>query len=324
MFRWVFSDRLPPYQLKNHNFYPTQNGNDTNGNVRQVTGTEKKGFSWKITYGDGTGASGLVYEDAVRIGPVTAKAQAVEVATQISAQFHQERSDGLLGLGFGKTNTVKPDRQQTWFENVLPQLAAPLFTAALKKNATGSYDFGFIDPAKYQGDIQYAPINTTRGYWEYQAVGYAVGDGPLVPSSYQSIADTGTTLLLLPSPAVKDFYAKVPGAQLMATEGGYVYPCESAAQMPDLHLFVAVPSAEPIKLTVPGMFLDRGKSMTGSGRCYGGVQSGSPSLSIWGDIFLKSQFVVFEGGVVPRIGFARQAVGLPTGTNEGLVWGPGR
>lgn len=37
-------------------------------------------------------------------------------------------------------------------------------------------------------------------------------------------------------------------------------------------------------------------------------------MSIWGDVFLKSQFAVFDGRTPPRIGFARQnsAFNIPT------------
>lgn len=152
---WVFSDRLPENLRRGHQYYPTLPPNNAGVlgplvNGRRVTGIEKKGWSWKIQYGDGTGASGLVYADKVRVGGVTANEQAVEVATSISAQFHQERSDGLLGLGFGKSNTIKPVKQKTWFENIKGDLKEPLFTVALKKNATGSYDFGFIDDTKHE------------------------------------------------------------------------------------------------------------------------------------------------------------------------------
>ncbi|KAF2675428.1 protease B, partial [Microthyrium microscopicum] len=312
---WVFSDKLPLWQLQNHTFYPTEAVNTTNAtassNVRQVTGVKKEGFTWTIVYGDGTSASGVVFMDKVRVGAATVNTQAVEVATSVSRQFHEEKSDGLLGLGFGKTNTIKPQGQKTFFENLKDNLPLPLFTVSLKKGATGIYDFGFIDQKKYTGDIKYINVNTTRGYWEYAAVGYQVGNSPPVKTAFQSIADTGTTLLLLPTEVVKAFYANVPGAQLITTEGGYVYPCESAAKMPDLKLLVAstrTSNETPVELTVPGYFLDRGKSATGSGRCFGGVQMGSPALSIWGDIFLKSQFVVFEhvNDTNPRIGFAKQ------------------
>jgi aspergillopepsin I len=144
----VFSDRLSPEQRKNHNIYLTQA--NTTGTLRAVTGDEKLGFKWKITYGDGTGASGIVYSDKVKVGGVTATAQAVEAATSVAHSFLVQKNDGLLGLGFGRTNTVTPEKQQTFFENVKSQLKEPLFTVSLKKNATGVYDFGYIDDKKYQ------------------------------------------------------------------------------------------------------------------------------------------------------------------------------
>jgi hypothetical protein len=310
---WVFSDRLPANLRTNHNYYLTLPPNNTGAvsppvTARRVTGVEKEGWSWKIQYGDGTGASGLVFADKVRVGGATATEQAVEVATAISAQFHQERSDGLLGLGFGRSNTIKPVKQKTWFENVKPQLKEPLFTVALKKNATGTYDFGFIDESKHDGPITYIPVNTTRGYWEYTATGYQIGNSPPVPMNFQSIADTGTTLLLLPPPIPRNYYAQVPGAKYEATEGGFVYPCSSATSLPPLTLFVG----PNVKAVLPANVLDRGKSLTGSGKCFGGLQSGMPDLSIWGDVFMKSQFMVFKGTEPPMLGFSQQKVVLPS------------
>jgi hypothetical protein len=114
-----------------------------------TTGQVQDGYSWKISYGDGSGASGIVYSDRVTVGEVTATRQAVEAATSVSSEFIREASDGLLGLGFGHTNTIKPTKQQTFFENIKPTLREPLFTVSLKKNTTGIYDFGFIDSSKY-------------------------------------------------------------------------------------------------------------------------------------------------------------------------------
>jgi aspergillopepsin I len=126
-------------QRNGHTFYALAN----------TTGQVLDGYSWKISYGDGSGASGIVYADKVTIGDATATQQAVEAATSVSSQFVREASDGLLGLGFGHTNTIKPTRQQTFFENIKISLKEPLFTVTLKKNATGTYDFGYIDEKKF-------------------------------------------------------------------------------------------------------------------------------------------------------------------------------
>ncbi|KAF2434587.1 acid protease [Tothia fuscella] len=291
---WVFSDKLPPVQRKDHVWYAQQNSS---------TSELQDGYSWKISYGDGSGASGIVFADKVTVGEVTATRQAVEAATSVSTEFVQEASDGLLGLGFGHTNTIKPTRQPTFFENIKPTLREPLFTVTLKKNATGVYDFGYIDASKYIEPIQYIPINTSRGYWEYTATGYQIGNSPMRPLSFQSIADTGTTLMLLPPAATADYYSQVAGAKNNVTEGGYVFPCDST--LPDL----TVQMLGNVNAVVPGHFINRSKSQTpGSPFCYGGIQQGSPTLSIWGDVFLKSQFAVFDGRDPPRIGFARQSV----------------
>jgi len=312
---WVFSDKLPTQQRNGHTWYAL--ANTTSGQV-------KEGFSWKISYGDGSGASGIVLADKVTVGEVTATQQAIEAATSVSSQFIQEKSDGLLGLGFGNTNTIKPTKQLTFFENIKPSLKEPLFTVTLKLNESGVYDFGYVDKAKYvvgffeprfewrlltfsQEPIQYVPINTTRGYWEYTATGYAVGTGPMTPMNFQSIADTGTTLMLLPPAATADYYSQVKGAMNNMTEGGYVFPCD--AVMPDL----TVQMLGNVSAVVSGKFMNRSKSQTpGSPFCYGGIQQGSPNLSIWGDVFLKSQFAVFDGRDPPRIGFAKQSGSLGT------------
>jgi aspergillopepsin I len=154
-----------------------------------------EGYSWKIRYGDGSSAGGQVYSDKVSIGNITVPNQAVEAATTVSGQFTRDvNMDGLLGLGLSKLNTIKPKAQLTWFDNIKPKLAAPVFTSALKRRQPGTYDFGFIDKAKYRGNITYVNVNSKRGFWDFQITGFAVGssavqtpqDGPI-----NAIADTG-------------------------------------------------------------------------------------------------------------------------------------
>jgi len=127
--------------------------------------------------------------------------------------------------------------------------------------------------------------------------------------TFQSIADTGTTLLLLPPAATKDYYANVTGATMSQKEGGWIFPCNSL--LPDL----TVQMLGDVTAVIPGTYMNRSVSQTpGSTSCYGGIQQGSATLSIWGDVFLKSQFVVFDGSVTPRIGFAKQNSGFNINT----------
>jgi hypothetical protein len=197
-----------------------------------------QGATWKISYGDGSGASGTVGTDTVDIGGATVTRQAVELATSVSASFIQDTANnGLVGLALSKLNTVKPAKQLTFFDNVKPTLAEPLFTADLRKGAAGAYEFGRIDTTKFTGEMAWVPINDTIGFWQFPTSGFAIGDGAEQKiTTNQAIADTGTTLLLTSSTVVQAYYSSIPSAKLDANSGGFTVDC--AAQLPDLVLDV--------------------------------------------------------------------------------------
>jgi len=289
---WVFSSELPASEQSGHSYYsPSQSS----------TSKLLSGYTWSISYGDGSTASGNVYTDTVKVGATTATSQAVELAETISAQFQQDtNNDGLLGLAFDSLNTVKPNQQKTFFSNVKASLDAPLFTADLKKGAPGTYDFGYIDATKHTGTIAYVPVNTANGFWEFTSNGYAVGSGAFVSSSIDAIADTGTTLLYLPTAIVSAYYSKVSGARYDSTQGGYTFPC--SASLPSITL-----GTGSHKAVVPGSYIVY--APTAGTTCFGGIQRNTGiGFSIYGDIFLKSQFVVFNGASsYPQLGFAPKA-----------------
>jgi aspergillopepsin I len=134
------------------------------------------GYSWSITYGDQSSASGDVYKDFVAVGGVKAAAQAVEAASKISQQFvNDKNNDGLLGLAFSSINTVKPKSQTTFFDTVKGQLDSPLFAVTLKHNAPGTYDFGFVDKNKYTGSLTYTQVDSSQGFWSFTADAYKIG-----------------------------------------------------------------------------------------------------------------------------------------------------
>ena len=243
-----------------------------------------------------------MYTDKVAIGGVPVASQAVEAATSVSSEFVDDTSDnGLVGLGFDNINTVSPTQQATFIENAAPSLASPLFTADLKYHAAGSYDFGYIDASKHTGSITYVAVTTSNGFWEFTGSGYAVGSGAFVKSSINAIADTGTTLLYVPAAVVRAYYAKVAGASNSAEYGGYVFKCATA--LPSLTLGIGA-----YRAVIPGQYLNYGPVTTGSATCFGGAQSNAGiGFSIYGDVFLKSQFVVFDYSSPPKLGFATKA-----------------
>jgi len=122
---WVFSSDTPRQLTQGQQLYNIQ---------QSSTAKRLQGATWKITYGDGSFASGNVYTDVVSIGGVTVQNQAVESATNVSSSFGAQ-TDGLVGLAMNTINQVKPTPQKTFFANAMPNLAMPLFTANLKKEA---------------------------------------------------------------------------------------------------------------------------------------------------------------------------------------------
>jgi aspergillopepsin I len=76
-------------------------------------------YNWTIKYAYGQSASGVVYTDAVKAGPVTTTKQAVEAAVKIS---FETALDGILGLAPSSINTVQLEKQKTFFETLEPTL----------------------------------------------------------------------------------------------------------------------------------------------------------------------------------------------------------
>lgn len=246
------------------------------------------------------------------VGGVTATSQAVEAATSVSAQFSQDKdNDGLLGLAFSSINTVQPQQQTTFFDTVKSTLAKKLFTCDLKAGEAGSYDFGYIDSSKYKGSISYVPVSTANGFWEFTAGSWSTGASGNSSNSTGSInasgnigsaiADTGTTLLYLPSNVASAYYRKVEGAQMNQQQGGYVFPC--SADVPDFNVVIGGKT-----LTVPGKYINYAPIDQTGQQCFGGIQPNTGiGFTIFGDIFLKAMFVVFDESTgSPRLGFAEQ------------------
>lgn len=253
------------------------------------------GYTWDISYGDGSSASGNVYKDKVIVGGITVSSQAVEAAKKISSEFIEDTSDGLLGLGFDSINTVSPRAQKTWFSNAQSQLAKPLFGVALKHGKPGVFDFGFTDSSKYTGSLTYTDVDDSEGYWGFSVDGWSAGSAS--GAGFSGIADTGTTLLLLDDSTVSSYYNQVSSASYSDSEGGYVFDC--SADLPDFSVTIGSYTA-----TVSGSLINY--ASVGSGSCIGGIQSNSGlGFSIFGDIFLKSQYVVFDASG-PQLGFAPQ------------------
>ena len=260
MGRWVFSSELSSSESAGHTVY-----DPTKSNQAQ----ELQGYTWNITYGDGSFASGNVYQDTVTIDNVTVGAQSVELAEQVSAQFQQDTDlDGVLGLAFSNINTgkrrpslsiliglnsftVKPHAQLTFLDTAIQKGRLPeqLFTVDLKKDAPGTYDFGYIDSSKFLGSITYTSVDSSNGFWNVSSTGFGIGNESFQSIPFAGIVDTGTSLLVLADDFVRTYWSGVSGATYDAGQGGYTFPCD--ATLPSVEIGI-----ENYMASVPGNYLN--------------------------------------------------------------------
>ena len=84
---------------------------------------------------------------------------------------------------------------------------------------------GGTDDSLYSGSIEYHDIDTSTGFW--QATGAKSVVGPKNPNTgFDTIIDSGTTIIYGPPSEVESFYAAIPGSRVYdSDEGYYSYPC---------------------------------------------------------------------------------------------------
>lgn len=125
-----------------------------------------------------------------------------------------------------------------------------------------------------------------------------MGSGSFKSTSIDGIADTGTTLLYVPSAVVSAYWSQVSGARNDNSAGGYTFPC--SANLPDFTFGIG-----SARIVIPGDYINYAP-YTGS-TCFGGIQSSSGiGINIFGDVALKAAYVVFDSNG-PRLGWASKS-----------------
>lgn len=262
------------------------------------------GATWKISYGDGSSASGDVGTDNVNIGGLMVEGQSIELAKKLSAQFVSGVDDGLLGLAFGSINTVTPKPVATPVENMITQKDIPesseVFTAYLgsykDKNdpdhGISFYTFGYIDETALAGQVPYyTPVDSSQGFWQFKSTTASINGKKVDRSGNTAIADTGTTLALVDDQTCQAIYDAIPGAKYDEQQQGYLFPSDTSLDNLPVVAF-DVGGKEFAVQKEDLAFADAGNGMT-----YGGIQSrGDLSFDILGDTWLKAIYAIFDQG----------------------------
>ncbi|KAK3359079.1 aspartic peptidase domain-containing protein [Lasiosphaeria hispida] len=276
---------------------------------------KSEGQTWKISYGDGSSASGDVGTDVIVVGGLRIEGQAIELASKLSKEFSEGAPDGLLGLAFPKLNTImtngKPDPQPTPVVNMITQSDIPkdseLFTSCFysaRDQKDSFYTFGWIDEdlVKASGEeIAWADIDNSDGFWSFSSESVTINSTKVELSGNKAIADTGTTLALVSDDVCDALYKQIDGAEYSEKYQGYIIPNTATADnLPDFS--IAVGDKEFVVQKEDLLF-----APADDNNWYGGVQSrGQLPFDILGDTFLKSIYAIWDQGhnrfgAVPKI-----------------------
>ncbi|KAH4038793.1 hypothetical protein HBH98_061810 [Parastagonospora nodorum] len=297
---WVWSTELPQSILSKANAQEQQVAFDA---TKSSTFKKLSGATWKISYGDGSSASGDVGTDVIDLGGLKIENQAVELAKELSQQFTEGNGSGLLGLAFSSINTVSPEPQKTPVDNAISQkdVKQPLFTAYLGSwrdtdeadKGESFYTFGFIDQNAMKAagatEPNYATVDSSQGFWQIQSTSATINGQTITRSNNTSIMDTGTTLCLVEDSLVEAVYKAIPGSKYDSENQGYLFPANTSVdQLPDVTL--AIGDAQ-----VSFQKEDLGFADAGNGMVYGSIQSrGTMDMDIYGDAVLKAMYAIFD------------------------------
>ncbi|KAF9144513.1 Type I transmembrane sorting receptor [Linnemannia schmuckeri] len=273
----------------------------TRYNASASTTYRKDGRLWEITYGDGSGANGILASDMVNVGGIQVR-QTIGLATNETEDFASSPEDGLFGLGFNAIQSVPGVK--TFMDNVIAAKAVALpvvsaYLPSVRRNGgkDGHYLFGAIDDTKFIGNLTYVPV-TQQGYWQITIEDVSF-NGKSLNHTTQGIIDTGSTLVMVSDAVAASIHKHVNGSSFSDDAQGWVVPCTLANSTGTVGFTMAGRSFE-----VPLADLAWQAVTKGSETCYSGVQGGADGLWILGDVFIKNNYCVFDHSAQASIGIA--------------------
>ncbi|GAA5961250.1 hypothetical protein JCM8115_001522 [Rhodotorula mucilaginosa] len=265
---------------------------------RSTTSSLVSGKKLNIVYGDGSSTSGVVYTDTVTFGGLTATSQAVGVATSLSSDFQDDPYDGLVGMAYGSISTmgVTP-----LFQTLVSQgrVAKSQFSTYLASSGSELF-LGGMNSAHFAAGSTHWYSVISQGYWTLAAK--AAVNNKVVSSlgTFSALVDTGTSVIVAPTAAAKQFWAAVPNSATYGSGGYWTYPCASP---PTISFSFGGAFAE--QWAVSSSALNLGRVSSGSDRCVGAVVGADIGINAWilGDSFLQSVYTTFDFST-NQIGFS--------------------
>ncbi|KAI0650082.1 acid protease [Trametes meyenii] len=285
---WVPSSACKDCQSKN------RYNSASSSTSREVPG------KFNIEYGDGSSSSGPIYTDTVTVGGIKATGQYLAAVTTESSEFEEDPINGLMGMAFPALSNLGQD---PFFVTASKQKHVPQnvfgFKLAVATAASELY-LGGTNTALYKGALEYHKVTSQEGFWQIGEA-RALVNGKTTVSGFQTVIDSGTTIMYGPPSAVEKVYAAIKGAKLFdATNGYYSYPCASPPKLAF--------SWGGKSWAVSADNFSLGETEENSGQCIGALAGQDVGLgdNVWllGDSFMKNVYTAFS--------FDKNSVGFAT------------
>lgn len=255
-----------------------------------------------IQYGSGS-IDGSEGTDTVTFANLTVANQGVGVIT--SATGMSGPMDGILGLAF---KSIAQDGALPVVPHLYQQglISKEVFGVFLGNDTKGEITLGGVDQARFSGEINYVQLSAEE--WFLFNLDSSSVNGQTLPKgsfgSMAAIADTGTSLLVMPAATFTAFRKQVPAATYNGQAGLYTVPCNAVEGLPDL---VFVIGGNTFTLTGDD-YIVRLADGPGNTLCAVGIMSMQSSpfgpQFILGDVFLRKYYSVFDMAN-GRVGFAK-------------------
>ncbi|CAB4417677.1 unnamed protein product [Rhizophagus irregularis] len=294
---WVPSKNCTTASCRNHNDY----------DLNKSPTFKKEGNLWSITYGTGS-ASGVTGKDNVKIGGFTAKKQIFGLADNVSNDFLNLESDGILGLAFDSLNTMDNQAPTVVSTLINQKTINPLFSFHLGRvsdfDDDSTFTLGGVDKTKFKGEISFnpvvkTPIIDTIAFWLINADDASVNKKRLGFTGKKGLIDTGTSVILMPDDDAKKVHDQIPGSSFDPVNGVYIIPCDTKASVAFIFKGISYP-LDPRDLILTPLDGTRCVSNIFPGFNF----DGNNDIWLLGTPFLKNVYSVFNVGK-RSVGFAR-------------------
>jgi cathepsin D len=310
---WVMGSGCKSKACQTHNVY----------NTAASTSFQTSSQKWNMAYGTGT-VSGTVGSDSVQLANYTLQL-GFGVANTASDDFNSYPMDGILGLGRAASDTLNSPTVMQVLQSQ-GHLASNVVGIHLQRASDNTNDgqitFGGIDSSKFVGKLSYS--NTiSEDSWQIAAGDAGVNSKGVGFQGKTATIDTGTSYILMPPADAAALHNLIEGSSQNGEQ--FTIPCDTSAKV-----YVALNGVEYSIL--PKDYVGKA-SGNGCESNIIGHQAYGPNDWIFGDVFLKSVYSVFDydkaqvgfgtkaGNGAPAAGFGSSSSATPSTTSSAAASG---